>query len=98
MRYTYSTGPSRKEEEEEDDDDYDEDVVSKAVPGKRKKCYYFTLSFYYTFKHSDDRVYFAYSMPYSFSKLNSFLRTSESLLADQVDAQIQKLPLIAVGL
>ncbi len=73
----YTTGVK----EEEDDDDEDEAEAHKGT--KRKKCYYYTLSFYYTFKHSDDRVYFAYSLPYSLSKLNSFLLTCESVLTDQ---------------
>lgn len=82
VRYTYQVGPTiRREEEEEDDDEiYDDEEEYKGA--KRKKCYYYTLSFYYTFKYSDDRVYFAYSLPYSLSKLTSFLKTSETILAD----------------
>lgn len=98
VRYTYQVGPNiRREDEEEDDDEiYDDDEEQKGA--RRKKCYYYTLSFYYTFKYSDDRVYFAYSLPYSLSKLNSFLRTTETVLSDQLDSTVTKLPHIAVGL
>jgi len=32
------------------------------------------VSFEYTFKHKDDEVYFAYSVPYTVSKMSNFLR------------------------
>ena len=31
------------------------------------------LSFEYQFAYSDDKVYFAYGLPYTFSMLNSFI-------------------------
>ncbi len=42
---------------------------------------HFTLSFSYTFTHSDDRVYFAYSRPYPTTRLRQLLfRVREALL------------------
>lgn len=41
-------------------------------------CY--NLSFTHTFKHDNDKVYFAYNRPYSFTRLNSFLEHIESKL------------------
>jgi len=38
----------------------------------------FSISFIYTFDHTDDRVYFAYSKPYSFTRLNYFLKGLEN--------------------
>ena len=32
------------------------------------------LSFEYNFKRPNDEVYFAYALPYTFSKLNSFVK------------------------
>jgi len=34
---------------------------------------YYSLTFTYTFSHSDDVVYFAHCFPYTLSKLNGFL-------------------------
>ena len=42
--------------------------------GYRKKRY-FQMSFEYTFKHKDDEVWFAYSVPYTVSKLHNLLKT-----------------------
>ena len=38
----------------------------------RKK--YYQLSFEYTFTRPDDEVYFAYALPYTFSKLHNYLK------------------------
>jgi hypothetical protein len=43
----------------------------------RKKKYYM-VSFEYTFKRKDDEIYFAYALPYTFSKLYSFLKETMS--------------------
>ncbi len=32
------------------------------------------LSFDYTFKKPNDEVYFAYALPYTFSKLNNYIK------------------------
>jgi len=44
------------------------------------------LSFTYQFKHADDKVYFAYAIPYTFSMLTQFigavLKVQESERAD----------------
>ena len=38
---------------------------------------YFTLTFKYTFKHPNDKVYFAHCYPYTYTDLNNFLKTLE---------------------
>jgi hypothetical protein len=39
--------------------------------------HYYSLTFTYTFKHDQDCVYFAYSVPYSFSDLRNDLNEIE---------------------
>lgn len=39
--------------------------------GKKK---YYQLSFEYTFKKPHDEVYFAYALPYTFSKLSNYIK------------------------
>ena len=36
------------------------------------------VSFEYTFKKTDDEIYFAYALPYTFSKLFNFLKETMS--------------------
>lgn len=48
----------------------------KREGSKTGKCYY-TLSFKYTFDRDNDTIYFAYSLPYTYSKLQSVLRGIE---------------------
>lgn len=38
---------------------------------------YYTLTFTYTFEHEDDLVYFAYSVPYTYTDLRNDLATIE---------------------
>lgn len=38
---------------------------------------YYTLTFTYTFEHDDDLVYFAYSVPYTYTDLRNDLATIE---------------------
>ena len=38
------------------------------------KRLYFQLGWDYTFEHNDDEVYFAYSMPYTFSMVTNFVQ------------------------
>lgn len=40
--------------------------------------HYYTLSFEYTFDHTNDRVYFSYYRPYSFSKMQGMLKKAIS--------------------
>lgn len=40
--------------------------------GSRKK--YYQLTFEYTFKRANDEVYFAYALPYTFSKLHNLVK------------------------
>ena len=42
----------------------------------RKNCYY-TLSFTHTFSHDSDTVYFAYSIPYTYTQLERYLVSIE---------------------
>jgi hypothetical protein len=44
---------------------------------------YYTLSFSYTFKHSGDKVYFAYSRPYTVTMVRSLLADIKASLASQ---------------
>ncbi|CAD8166524.1 unnamed protein product [Paramecium pentaurelia] len=46
----------------------------KEYPLTLKKKYY-QLRFHYTFKHNDDKVYFAHSYPYTYTNLLEFLNT-----------------------
>ena len=41
----------------------------------------YTVSFTHTFANDDDKVYFAYAKPYTFTRLNNFLKTIENNLA-----------------
>ena len=49
-------------------------VTDPSKPENRNINTYYTLSFSYTFKYSGDRVYFAYTRPYSVSKHCGLLR------------------------
>ena len=53
--------------------DGDSEYQSNVHQPARKKKYYM-VSFEYTFKKEDDVVYFAYALPYTFSKLFNFIR------------------------
>ena len=45
----------------------------------RQNCKsFYTLRFSYTFKYSNDTVWFAYSYPYTYTQLTEFLNTLES--------------------
>ena len=47
--------------------------VTEPVVGKKK---YYMLTFEYTFNRPNDEVYFAYALPYTFSKLHNFVKTT----------------------
>ena len=47
------------------------ELQERPIRGKKK---YFMLTFEYTFKRPNDEVYFAYALPYTFSKLHNFIR------------------------
>ena len=53
-------------------------------------CY--SVSFTHTFKHDNDKIYFAYNKPYSFSRLNRFIKSMEQKLSGSIN-QVQT-PLI----
>ena len=42
------------------------------------------LSFEYTFEHANDEVYFAYSLPYTFSKCHSLVKEIMQCHEDRV--------------
>ena len=44
------------------------------------------LTFDYTFKRANDEVYFAYALPYTFSKLHSYIKEVMSEHSDRVRA------------
>ena len=59
---------------------YSQNSYEREVPDNPDLITYcYTLSFTYTFPHSNDCVYFAYSTPYSFSNLREDLNKIEGL-------------------
>lgn len=68
---------------------YGNSQESPLIRPRRRK--YYQLSFDYTFTREDDIVYFAYAIPYTFSKLHNFLknvvRSHDELLMDTQIAQ-----------
>ena len=63
---------------EEDDDE----VVMKYQKGVVKKHYYYTMSFEYTFRHTGDMVFFAFAVPYPYSRLQRFLQRKTKAYSD----------------
>jgi hypothetical protein len=53
-------------------DGYKISYKRNSMPYKNERNYY-TLQFSYNFIHKNDKVYFAYSYPYTFTKLQNFL-------------------------
>jgi len=45
----------------------------QAVPEGVKQRTYYQLSWEYTFEHDDDEVFFAYSLPYTFSMVTNLV-------------------------
>ena len=54
---------------------YPNGITKDYTPSKKS---YYTLTFTYTFSFSNDTVYFAYSLPYSYSSLQSLLDSYET--------------------
>lgn len=74
---------------------YFKNDILKNPTNERCKSTYFTLSFDYTFKYTGDRVYFAFSRPYSFTMLKTHLgKIKENL----IDTAKNVVPLDADGL
>lgn len=46
--------------------------MRNSVAYRGERCYY-SLRWSYNFTHKNDRVYFAYSFPYTFTRLQNFL-------------------------
>ena len=44
------------------------------IPRENKKKYYYMLSFKINWKYANDKLYIAHSYPYTFTKLQSFLK------------------------
>lgn len=55
---------------------YERYIPMNFTGTSQKKKNYYTLSFEYTFHYDDDEVYFAYSIPYTYSQLLNFLKES----------------------
>ena len=47
-------------------------------PAKRSKEFYYTVTFHYTFVHDQDCVFFAYSVPHTYSMLRSTIASLTS--------------------
>jgi hypothetical protein len=43
--------------------------------GNQKSKKYYRLSFEFTFENDDDHVWFAYSIPYSYSMLTQYIKS-----------------------
>jgi hypothetical protein len=56
---------------------YYQNDTSEVVGEGRTKMYY-TLSFTYTFRHTDDEVFFAHNYPYTYTELMSYLDQLEN--------------------
>ena len=63
---------------EEDDDE----VVTKYQKGVVRKHFYYTMSFEYTFRNSEDKVSFAFAMPYPHTRLHRFLMRKAKAYSD----------------
>ena len=50
---------------------------SNGIKKNKKGKSYYTMTFTYTFERDDDTVFFAYSMPYTFSYLMNYLKSLE---------------------
>lgn len=68
-------------------------VVKRTSSDKTKVRYYSMLSFTHTFNEREDTVYFSYSYPYSFSKLNEFLADQKMLTKSQNIDYLKEEPL-----
>ena len=48
--------------------------LNKTEEGRLRSKYFYEMNFTYDFKTKDDIVYFAYCLPYTYSKLQSHLK------------------------
>ena len=53
---------------------FDEDGVRQVTHFQPRRKKYYQLSFEYNFKRANDEVYFAYALPYTFSKLHNLVK------------------------
>jgi hypothetical protein len=57
------------------------------------------MSFEYTFEHEDDKLYFAYSIPYTFTMLSSFINSIEHIQSkNNIDTPIFKKEILGKSL
>ena len=54
-------------ESDSDEDDEGDEGESAPVEQKRRSKHYFTMSFKFTFTYANDKVFFAYSQPYTYT-------------------------------
>ena len=59
---------------------YSPSRISRPGPSGEKKRRYYCLSFDYTFEHTDDHVWFAFAIPYTYTMLTQYIK---SVLIDQ---------------
>ena len=75
------------------------DVTYKKgkIPRENKKKYYYQLSFKINWKYANDKLYIAHSYPYTFSKLQSFLKSfthnNEDITKVTIGKTISKKPI-----
>ena len=53
----------------------------------KQEGFYYSLTFSYTFKYSDDKVYFAYSQPYTYSDLKNDLNNLNKQLTKKISSK-----------
>lgn len=71
--------PTNLQQQESDSDDLEEFEID-AGNSRRK---YYGLEFSYTFQFDGDTVYFAYSLPYTYTQILKSIHTSEANLIEQ---------------
>lgn len=52
---------------------WDESELDDDASDKKRRASYYSFSFDYTFEHDNDVVYFAYSIPYTYTQMQFFL-------------------------
>lgn len=53
--------------------------LNRTEEGKERSKLFYEMSFTYDFRNKDDTVYFAYCLPYTYSKLQSFVKSLHRL-------------------
>ncbi len=64
------------------------DPDQETEPAEQTQEYYYTISFTHTFAHDNDRVYFSFCKPYSYTSLRQLYdRLERTLFVEAVDAK-----------